>query len=78
MLGGIAAGMFQMWSVLWNGTLKMRLYAVQVASLIAIATVVNLSSAGLMTGSRTGWVVIGIFAIWNTIRVFKEKIEKGV
>lgn len=78
MLGGIGAGAFQMWSVLWNGSLKMRLYAVQIASLIAIATIINLSSAGLMTGSRTGWIVIGIFAIWNTVRVFKEKIDRGL
>jgi len=78
MLGGIGAGAFQMWSVLWNGSLKMRLYAVQIASLIAIATIINLSSAGLMTGSRTGWLVIGIFAIWNTVRVFKEKMDRGV
>jgi hypothetical protein len=33
---------------------------------------------GLMEGSRTGWIVIGLFACWNTVRVFKEKIEKGV
>jgi hypothetical protein len=36
----------------------------------------NLCINGLMTGSRTGWIVIGLFAIWNTIRVYKEKIER--
>jgi hypothetical protein len=32
----------------------------------------------LLQGSNTGWVIILIFAIWNTIRVVKEKIEKSV
>lgn len=76
-IGAIAAGMFQMWAVLFNGTLKMRLIAVQIATLIAVMTIVNLCMNSLMTGSRTGWIVIGIFAIWNTIRVYKEKIERG-
>lgn len=75
-IGAIAAGMFQMWAVLFNGTLKMRLIAVQIATLIAVMTIVNLCMNSLMTGSRTGWIVIGIFAIWNTIRVYKEKIER--
>ena len=74
----ILAGGFQLWSVIWNGTLKMRLIAVQAASLIAIATCINLRMAGLMTGSRTGWCIIAVFAIWNTVRVFKEKIERGL
>jgi hypothetical protein len=34
--GGIAAGAFQMWAVVWNGTLKMRLLAVQIAALVAL------------------------------------------
>lgn len=76
-IGAIGAGAFQMWAVLFNGTLKMRLIAVQIATLIAVMTIVNLCMNGLMAGSRTGWIVIGIFAIWNTIRVFKEKIERG-
>lgn len=73
--GGIFAGVFQMWAVVWNGTLKMRLLAVQIAALIAVMTVVNLQIGGLLSGSRVGWVIIGLFAIWNTIRVFKEKLE---
>jgi hypothetical protein len=64
-----------MWAVVWNGTLKMRLLAVQIAALIAVMTVVNLQMGGLLSGSRVGWVIIGLFAIWNTIRVFKEKLE---
>jgi len=75
-IGAIAAGSFQMWAVLFNGTLKMRLIAVQIATLIAVMTIVNLCMNGLMSGSRTGWIIIGLFAIWNTIRVFKEKIER--
>lgn len=77
-LGGILAGSFQMWAVLWNGTLRMRLYAVQIAALIAISTVENLIASGLMNGSRVGWGIICLFAIWNTIRVFKEKVNKGL
>lgn len=75
---GILAGSFQMWAVLWNGTLRMRLIAVQVASLIAIGTVENLIATGLMNGSRIGWGIICLFAIWNTVRVFKEKLDKGL
>ena len=77
-LAGISAGCFQMWAVLWNGTLRMRLYAVQIAALIAVGTVENLFVEGLLNGSRIGWAIIMLFAIWNTIRVFKEKLEKGL
>jgi len=75
--GGILAGSFQMWAVLWNGTLRMRLVAVQVAALIALGTVENLFASGLMNGSRVGWMIIMMFALWNTIRVYKEKLDKG-
>ena len=75
---GILAGSFQMWAVLWNGTLRMRLYAVQIAALIAIGTVENLFVGGLLNGSRIGWAIIMMFAIWNTIRVYKEKLDKGL
>jgi len=76
--GGILAGSFQMWAVLWNGTLRMRLIAVQVAAVIALGTVQNLFVTGLMNGSRVGWAIICLFAIWNTVRVYKEKLDKGV
>lgn len=76
--GAIAAGLFQMWAVLYSGSLKMRLYAVQLATVIALMTIENLWVEGLLEGSRLGWVIIGLFAGWNTIRVYKEKIEKGV
>lgn len=75
-LGSLGAGIFQLWAVLWCGQLKMRLLAVQIATLIAIITIINLSVAGLMSGSRLGWIIIGGFAVWNTIRVFTEKIAK--
>jgi hypothetical protein len=75
-LGSLGAGAFQLWAVLWCGQLRMRLLAVQIATLIAIMTIINLSAAGLMSGSRTGWIIIGVFAVWNTIRVFNEKIAK--
>jgi len=77
-LGAILAGVFQMWAVLWNGTLKMRLLAVQVASLIAVMTIINLIQMNIIGGANIGWVIIGLFAFWNTIRVFKEKLDKGV
>jgi hypothetical protein len=75
-LGSLGAGAFQLWAVLWCGQLRMRLLAVQIATLIAIMTIINLSVAGLMSGSRLGWIIIGGFAVWNTIRVFNEKIAK--
>jgi hypothetical protein len=77
-LGAVAAGAFQMWAVLYSGSLKMRLIAVQIATVIAIMTIENLWVAGLLTGSRLGWVIIGMFAGWNTIRVYKEKLKKGL
>lgn len=77
-LGGVAAGAFQMWSVVWDGTLRMRLYAVQIAAIIAFMTVENLFVEGLLNGSRIGWAIIMVFAMWNTVRVFKEKMEKGL
>ena len=76
--GGLLAGSFQLWAVIWDGTLRMRLIAVQVATLIAICTVENLIAEGLLNGSRIGWAIIGLFAIWNTVRVFKEKIQRGL
>ena len=75
--GGCGAGLFQLWAVIWKGSLRFRLIAVQIATIVAIMTVINLSMAGLMTGSRTGWVIIMLFAFWNTIRVFKEKMIKN-
>ena len=75
--GAIGAGAFQMWAVLFKGCLKYRLIAVQIATLIAVITVINLMMEGLMNGSRVGWIIIMLFAMWNTIRVFKEKLQNG-
>jgi len=77
-IGAVSAGAFQMWAVLFSNSLKMRLIAVQVATLIAIMTIENLYVSGLLNGSRVGWVIIGLFAAWNTLRVYKEKLDRGV
>jgi hypothetical protein len=76
-LGGMGAGAFQLWAVVWKGCLRYRLIAVQIATLVAIMTVENLYMEDLLVGSRTGWVIILVFAAWNTIRVFKEKIDRN-
>ena len=76
-LGGIGVGLFQLWAVIYKGCLKYRLMAVQLASIVAVMTVINLLAEGLFEGSRVGWGIILMFAFWNTIRVFKEKIERG-
>ena len=77
LLVGIFSGAFQLYAVLFNCKLKMRLIAVQVACLSAFSTCINLMMAGLMKGSRTGWFLIFIFAVWNCVRVFLEMIEKN-
>lgn len=69
-------GFFQLYAVLYNGTLKMRKWAVQAACMISIATVVNYSMAGMMEGSHFGWLLILVFAIWNLIRVTREELSK--
>lgn len=75
-IGAALTGAFQLWAVIWKGCLKYRLLAVQLATIVAIMTIINLSLEGLMEGSRTGWIIILLFAIWNTIRVFKEKLDR--
>ena len=77
LLVGIFSGAFQLYAVLFNCKLKMRLIAVQVACLIAFSTCINLVMAGLMKGSCTSWFLIFIFAVWNCVRVFLEMIEKN-
>ena len=61
-----------------DGTLRMRLYAVQVAAVIAFMTVENLFVEGLLNGSRIGWAIIMVFAMWNTVEYLKKKMEKGL
>jgi len=69
-------GFFQLYAVLYNGSLKIRKIAVQLATLVAIATVLNYCLNGMMNGSHYGWLLILIFAVWNLIRVTKEEIAK--
>ena len=76
MLLGFISGLYQLWAVLKKDCIKYRLIAVQVATAIAISTVLNLINQGLFYGSKTGWGIILLFAVWNTIRVFLEKIKR--
>jgi len=69
-------GFFQLYAVLYNGTLTIRKIAVQLATLVAIATVLNYCLNGMMNGSHYGWLLILIFAVWNLIRVTREQIAK--
>ena len=64
----ISAGVYQIWSALLSGSLTHRLRSVQLASLIALLTV---------DGSGIGWCIILLMAIWNTIRVTKEKLVRN-
>ena len=75
-IGASFAGFFQLYAVLYNGTLKIRKYAVQLACLVAIATVVNYTMSGMMKGSHFGWMLILVFAIWNLIRVTREELSR--
>ena len=76
-LGAMLAGLYQLWAVVIKGQLKHRLIATQIATVVALITIENLSMEGLLNGSRVGWIIIGIFAAWNTVRVFMEKIQRG-
>ena len=76
MLLGFISGFYRLWAVLKKDCIKYRLIAVQVATAIAISTVLNLINQGLFYGSKTGWGIILLFAVWNTIRVFLEKIKR--
>jgi len=73
----IGVGLFQAYAVVISQTLQHRLIAVKIASVVGIATVMNLSMVGLMEGSRTGWIIILAFALWNVIRVQREKIIRN-
>lgn len=70
------AGAFQVFCALWDGRLFMRKLAVQIASVISIATVVNYTLAGMMQGSHLGWLLICGMSIWNLYRVTNEEIKK--
>lgn len=69
-------GAFQIYCVLYDGRIKMRQVAVQLAVIVSIMTVVNYTLAGMMHGSHLGWLLICVFAIWNLIRVARENIHR--
>jgi hypothetical protein len=69
-------GFFQLYAVLYKGTLKIRKWAVQAACLVSISTVVNYYMDGMLNGSHYGWLLILIFAIWNLIRVTREELSR--
>ncbi len=73
-----AVGFFQLYAVLYNGSLKIRKIAVQLATLVAIATVLNYTMAGMLKGSHFGWLLILIFALWNLVKVTKESFERNL
>ena len=69
------AGGFQVYCALWDGRLSMRKLAVQIASIISIATVANYTTAGMMQGSHLGWLLICGMSIWNLYRVTNEQMH---
>ena len=79
-IGGVLIGLFQLWSVLYNvvtkNCLSYRLLATKLSSILAVIVVVNLYIEGVMRGTNIEWIIIMLFAFWNTIRLFKEKIER--
>lgn len=75
-IGAHLAGIFQLYCVLWNGTLWMREIAVKIATVISIATVINYTLGGMMSGSHLGWVLVCVMSIWNLYRVTNESISK--
>lgn len=70
------AGAFQIYCALWDGRLSMRKLAVQIASVISIATVANYTTAGMMHGSHLGWLLICAMSIWNLYRVTNEQLYR--
>jgi len=75
-IGASFVGFFQLYAVLYNGKLKMRKIAVQLACLVAIATVINYCMAGIMQGSHFGGLLILIFTVWNLVRVTREELTR--
>ena len=70
------AGAFQVYCALWDGRLFMRKLAVQIASIISIATVANYTTAGIMQGSHLGWILICAMSVWNLYRVSNEELYR--
>tara|TARA_R110000796_G_scaffold124037_2_gene238448 strand:- start:1277 stop:1660 length:384 start_codon:yes stop_codon:yes gene_type:complete len=80
LIGGILIGLYQLgaviYSVLFSGCLKYRLIATKLSSILGITIVVNLFIEGTMKGTNFEWMIITLFAFWNTLRLFKEKLER--
>lgn len=72
-LVSMACGLYQGYAVLFNGGLGVRAYAVKVAFLVAVATVLNYYLEGMLHGSNMGWVLVLIFSAWNIVRVENQK-----
>lgn len=70
------AGGFQVYCALWDGRLFMRKLAVQIASVISIATVLNYGMADMLHGSHLGWLLICGMSIWNLYRVTHEELYR--
>jgi hypothetical protein len=70
------AGAIQIYCALWDGRLPMRKIAVQIASIISIATVMNYGMAGMLKGSHLGWLLICAMSIWNLYRVTHEELYR--
>ena len=75
-VGASFVGFFQLYAVLYNGSLRIRKWAVQLATIVAISTVLNYAMAGMLSGSHFGWLLILVFAIWNLLRVTRESFER--
>lgn len=75
-VGAHLVGAFQLYCVLYNGRIQMRQVAVQLAVIVSIMTVVNYSMEGMMHGSHLGWLLICVFAIWNLVRVTRERLHR--
>jgi len=71
-----SVGVFQLYCVLYSGSLRLRQKATLLATIVSIATVANYTIEGMMKGSHLGWLLIMVFAIWNLIRVTRESLSK--
>lgn len=77
-IAAFGAGLFQLYCVLYDGRLSMRLLAVQIATLISMVTIANFLLAGLMHGSHFLWLLIGVMTLWNLYRVTTERTIRNL
>ena len=76
-VGAHIAGLFQLYCVLCDGSIKLRKRAVQIACLVSVATVLNFTMAGMMKGSHLGWALVLIMNVWVLIRITRETFSHG-